>query len=169
MSMLLTATNTLNTNKVSIPPEIGANFYGEYRWEKRSITFYSGIDFENFSTFNMQGIEYDNQLYVDRVGVTYFTAGMMNSFLLFNKQFFTKISAARSIISSYTNNAPQATIDALGQGDSGHYTGYRFLFYLNYKFSDQLYFHSIFKYHTMTGPSDLSTIRIGVGLGYILF
>ena len=43
------------------------------------------------------------------------------------------------------------------------------MLYVNYKFNEQIYFHSLLKYHAMTGPSDLTTLRVGVGVGYILF
>lgn len=168
-SYLLASANSLTTDTISIPPEIGGNIYGEYRWQKFNTTLYLGPDYESFSTFNLQGLQNDKKIYVDGVTAIYLTVGMAKSFSLFNKQFFSKLSASKSLITSYKNNAPPSQIDASDHLDVGKYSGFRFLFYLNYKFNEKLYLHSLFKYHTMTGPSDLTTLRIGVGIGYILF
>lgn len=168
-SYLLASANSLTTESISIPPEIGANFYGEYRWQKYNMTLYAGPDFESFSTFNLRGLQNDRKIYVDGVGATYLTLGMAKSFTLFKKQFFSKLSLSKSVVTSYKNNAPPSQIDASDHIDLGKYSGSRFLFYLNYKFTNKLYLHSLFKYHSMSGPSDLTTIRIGVGFGYILF
>jgi hypothetical protein len=168
-SYLMASANSLTSDTVKIDPEIGTNFYGEYRWQKYNSTIYLGPDYESFSTFNLRGLQNDKKIYVDRVGALYMTLGVAKSFSMFNKQFFTKISASKSISTSYKNNAPTSSIDASDHIDQGGYDGMKFMFYLNYKFSSRWYLHSLFKYHTMTGPSDLTTLRIGVGLGYILF
>lgn len=169
ISYLLASANNLTTETISIPPEIGANVYGEYRWQKNNVTLYAGPDFESFSAFNLRGLQNDRKIYVDGIGATYLTLGMAKSFSIFNKQFFSKISLSKSLITSYSNNAPVSQTDASDHVDLGKYSGYRFLFYLNYKFTDKLYLHSLLKYHTMTGPSELTTLRIGLGFGYILF
>lgn len=168
-SYILASANSLTSDKVSIPPEIGGNLYGEYRFLKNNITLYAGPDYESFSTFNLNALQTVNKVYVDRVGATYFTLGIAKSISVFNKQFFTKLSASRSLVTFYQNNAPQSSIDSTLPSDAGTYSGYRFLFYLNYKLNDKIYLHSLLKYHTMTGPSQLSTTRIGLGFGYILF
>ena len=168
-SYLLASANTLTTDTISIPPEIGGNFYYEYRLQKYNTTIYTGPDYESFSAFNLRGLQNDRKIYVDGITSLYLTIGMAKQFAMFNRQFFMKLSGSKSVMTGYKNNAPLSSIDASDHVDNGKYDGFKFMFYLNYKFSDKLYLHSLFKYHTMTGPSDLSTLRIGVGFGYILF
>jgi hypothetical protein len=168
VSMLRSPSNSLTTETVSIPSEVGFNIFEEYRWLKYNVTLYGGPDFEKFSLFNLDGLQYDGQIYVDGVSVTYLTVGAAKSFSLFNKTFFTKISASKSVISTYQNNAPDSAT-SLSSSPSESYNGYRFLLYFNYKITDKFFIHTLFKYHTMSGPSDLTTVRIGVGIGYILF
>lgn len=169
LSHLLASANTLTSDTVSIPPEIGGTLYGEYRWQKYSMTLYSGLDYESFSVFNLRGLQNDRKIYVDGVTALYLTAGVAKQFTMFNKQWFMKASLSKSMSTTYKNNAPVSSIDASDHVDDGKYDGMKFMFYLNYKFNNKLYLHSLFKYHTMSGPSDLSTLRIGVGFGYILF
>jgi hypothetical protein len=166
-SKLLASGNSLSNDQISIPLETGVNLFEEYRWVKKNITIYAGPDFEYFSTFNMKGIEHDQKIYVDRVGVMYLTAGIARSLNLGKEQFFLKTSISKSLYSTYRSGAPQSSINTVDSGEK--YSGYKMLFYLNYKFNNKLYFHSLLKYHSMTGPSELTTFRVGVGFGYILF
>jgi hypothetical protein len=162
-SYLMASLNNLNTNKISIPPEIGLNFFGEYRFVNYNTTVYLGPDFERFSTFNMEGLSTDQNIYVDQTSAIYLTAGIAKALSIKNRQFFFKSSLSKSIFTTYSNGSPYNI------STEQKYSGYKFLFYLNYKFSDKVYLHTLLKYHTMSGPSDLTTLRIGVGIGYILF
>lgn len=167
---LLTATGAnISDQTIDIPPEIGFNGYLEYRWEEKNVTVYGGADYESFASFNMEGLQNDKKIYVDENSVLYATVGLSKAIHIFDRPIFIKTSLSKSISSSYTKNAPPPTISVSDFRDEGAYDGYKFLFYTNYKFSDRFYFHSLFKYHTMTGPSDLTTLRIGVGFGYVLF
>ncbi|MDD4976069.1 MAG: hypothetical protein PHY93_17065 [Bacteriovorax sp.] len=168
VSYLVASQNSLTSEKISIPPEIGGNLYGEYRLQKYNSILYSGLDYEKFSTLNLGAIQNDGKVYLDDVGVASLTVGTAKSFSMFDKQFFSKISASKSILSTYTSGAPQSST-ITDHIDSGKYSGFRFMFYLNYKFSEKFYLHTLVKYTTMSGPSELSILRTGIGLGYILF
>lgn len=161
-SYLLAAGNNLDSNNVDIPPEIGGNVYGEYRFVKQRFTGYFGIDFERFSTFNLGGIQNDRRIYVDESRVIYLTGGFSKLISIFGSKFFTKLSASISINETTTN-------DARGVPTTEPYSGAKVLWYLNKKVSKKFFFHTLFKYHFMSGPSDLTTLRLGVGFGYILF
>lgn len=168
-SYLLASVSSITSDNVTIPPEIGGNLYGEYRYEKWNSLFYAGPDFEKFSVFNLRGLQNDKKIYVDSISAFYLTLGLAKTIKIFDKQLYSKLSLSKSIQTSYTNNAPRSLIDASEFVDEGKYNGMRVLFYLNYKITDKYYLHSLFKYHSMTGPSDLTTLRIGLGVGYILF
>lgn len=146
--------NNLNNKKTAIPPEIGASLYGEYEFEKKRFTGYLGFDYEKFSTFNIINAG-DTTLEVDRNQVVYLTAGLSSTVEILKRPIFTKISFSRSIYSSTNSDNEEV------------YEGYRFLWYVNKKISNSFFIHSLFKYHIMDGPTELSTLRLGVGAGYI--
>lgn len=161
-SYLLTAANNLDTSDVSIPPEIGGNVYGEYRFVRHRFTGYFGLDFERFSTFNLGGIQNDRKIYVDESRVLYVTAGFSKLISIFGSKYFTKLSSSVSVSETTTN-------DPRGVPTTEPYSGAKILWYLNKKISKKWFMHTLFKYHFMSGLSDLTTLRLGVGFGYILF
>lgn len=161
-SYLLTAGNNINDQDVSIPLEIGGNFYSEYQLKKYGFSIYGGFDYEKMSTFNLEGVRNERQIYVDESTIGYLTLGGSRSFNLFGKTFFTKLSLSQSIFSSRSISYGAAV-------DQSSFEGSKILWYLFHKVSDRFFVHSLFKYHWMSGPSDLSVTRIGVGFGYILF
>lgn len=161
-SYLLAAGNNLDSSNVTVPPEIGATAYSEYRFKNYNFTGYFGLDYEQFSTFNMGGIQRQRKILLDQNTALYFTVGVSKLVHVFGSPFFTKLSFSKSVMTSLDPNADGIISD-------GAYDGFKFLWYVNKKFSQKLYLHTLFKYHSMDGPSKLSTLRLGVGFGYILF
>lgn len=147
--------------KVELPPEIGINFYADYLWKKARISLHGGLDYEKFSAFNITGIFNDQKIYLDRVSVVYATLGLSHVFYILEKPFFIKSSFSKSVSSTTTSDYTASAPESL--------TGMKALFYLNYKFTDKFFLHSMIKFHKMSGPSELSSTRVGVGVGYIIF
>ncbi|WP_034727534.1 hypothetical protein [Bacteriovorax sp. BSW11_IV] len=161
-SYLLTAGNNINNQDVSIPLEIGGNIYGEYQLKRMGFSVYGGLDFEKMSTFNLEGVRNERIIYVDESSIGYLTVGASRSFSLMNKTFFTKLSFSKSIFST-------RDVSYAASVDHSSFEGSKILWYLFHKINDRYFVHSLFKYHWMSGPSDLTVTRIGVGFGYILF
>lgn len=153
LSYLLVSGSNLENQKVAAPLELGTNIYGEYRFS--SFTGYFGWDYERFSVFNMEQLLNDAKLRLNKVHVHYATIGFSRMFSLFNSPFFTKLSLSKSLF-TYTDETPDS------------YSGYKAMWYLNKKIGKDLFIHSLLKYHWMNGDSDLETLRIGLGVGYIL-
>lgn len=168
-SKLTASVADISNESVDIPPELGANGYLEYRVDRWKATLYGGADYETFSTFNMEGLQNDKKIYVDDSKALYATLGFSKSYQFFNRNFFFKTSISKSLSTTYKKNAPPPTIQVSDFRDEGAYDGMKYLIYLNYKFSDRFFLHSLFKYHSMTGPSELTTLRIGLGFGYVLY
>ena len=148
--------------EVKLPAEVGMNFYADYLWKNQRISFYGGIDYEKFSAFNIEGIFNDQSIYLDRITVVYLTAGISHAFNVYDKPIFVKASMSQSVKSAKISEYSEITkLEPL--------TGSKLLFYLNYKFNDKIFLHTLLKIHTMSGPSELSSTRLGVGVGYILF
>ena len=161
-SSFSSAETTIPPLDVQLPAEIGLNFYVDYLWKKPRINFYGGVDYEKFSAFNIEGIFDDQKIYLDRITLVYLTAGMSHSFNVLGKPIIAKFSLSQSVSSTTVSEYPAITnLESL--------SGTKLLFYLNYKFNDKLFMHTLLKVHTMSGPSELSSIRLGVGVGYILF
>jgi hypothetical protein len=161
-STFTAADATLPPNSVKLPPEVGFNFYGDYLWKKPRISWQAGLDYEKFSSFNIEGILNDQKIYLDRISVVYATVGVSHVFYILEKPFFIKTSLSKSVSSTTTTDYTAST-------NKESLTGMKALFYLNYKFTDKFFLHSLLKIHKMSGPSDLSSTRLGVGVGYILF
>lgn len=153
----------LTNESISVPAEIGGNIYGEYHFDQYNFNAYSGFDYDHFSAFNLKGISQNLKVYVDQVQLGYLTLGFSKSFTILNKKFFSKIAISPSIFSTYKN-----AYSAFDQ-PSSKYSGVRFLFYLKYDINNKFFIHSLFKYHSLTGPSDLKALRMGVGVGYVIF
>ncbi|WP_408095757.1 hypothetical protein ACJVC5_11990 [Peredibacter sp. HCB2-198] len=161
-SYLLASANNLDDKNVKVDPELGLTFYPEYRFVKQNFTGYFGVDYERFSTFNMGGIQQDRTILLDSNTVLYGTVGFSKLVHVFKTPFFTKLSFSHSIVSKNDPNSK-------GIKNTDDYTGYKILWYVNKKFTERLYLHTLFKYHVMDGPSELKTLRLGIGFGYILF
>lgn len=161
-SYLLTAGNNINDQNVALPLEVGGNFYTEYQLKKYGFSVYGGFDYEKMATFNLEGVRDERIIHVDESTIGYLTIGGSRSFSLVGNTFFTKLSLSKSIFSS-------RSISYGGAVDETNFEGSKILWYLFHKVSDRFFVHSLFKYHWMSGPSDLSVTRIGVGFGYILF
>lgn len=147
---------------VKLPAELGMNFYGDYLWKKPRISWHGGLDYEKFSAFNIEGIFNDQRIYLDRISVVYLTAGVSHVFNILEKPIYIKASFSKSVTSTTTSDYSSRT-------KLESYSGSKMLFYLNYKFTDKLFLHTLLKIHTMAGPSELTSTRLGVGVGYILF
>jgi hypothetical protein len=161
-SSFTAAETTLPPISVKLPAEIGFNFYGDYLWKKPRISWQAGLDYEKFSAFNIEGIYNDQKIYLDRISVIYATVGVSHVFYILEKPFFIKASLSKSVSSTTTTEYTASTIKE-------SLSGTKALFYLNYKFTDKFFLHTMLKVHNMSGPSELSSTRLGVGVGYILF
>ena len=159
--MLTSSKASTDNSTVANPTEFGSTLYGEYRFVNKNFNVYSGLDFETLSGYNFQTTASGQKLYVENSKIFFLTAGVSNFFTLFNLPLFTKASISKSVMSSYDDGA--------GSASTLKYSGVKALLYINYKFTDKFFFHSMIKYHSLSGPSQLNVLRIGVGAGYILF
>ncbi|MCF8060196.1 MAG: hypothetical protein K9K67_12925 [Bacteriovoracaceae bacterium] len=48
------------------------------------------------------------------------------------------------------------------------FSGYKYLIYIKTSINEKCYFHVLYKQHSMTGPSDFSVSRVGMGFGHKL-
>lgn len=165
-SILDVKVENMDDASLKMPADFGSNLYLEYRWEPKNITFFAGPEYDIFHTFNMEALLEEQRVYTDKTSVLYLAAGFSKYFNFFNKDFIIKGAISRSISTSYTRSAPVYTNGYL---DEGAYEGFKYMLFVNYKFTDKIYFQSLIKLHNMEGPSKLNSLRVGLGVGYVLF
>ena len=145
--------------EVGVPMEYGFTGYFNYKFDTRYIlpTLYTGIDIEQFSSFNTDKLA-DLEPLSTRVNrLLYMTLGISHRFLLFNKKAVIKVSVSKSISSSQSS----ASID-----NPLPFSGSKALLYLNLQLLKQWSVHTLLKRHNLTGATNLVITRMGFGVGY---
>ena len=158
-SYLLAASSNLEGGEVEVPLEIGLNAYYQYPLGNGSYNVYGGLDFEKFNTFNLASVDDENDLIFDENQLGFATIGFSKSFKLASRGFLFKGSFSQSVFSS-------RTVGYSGDSDSTAYSGSKIMGFLLSKLNDKFYLSSLLKYHVLSGPSDVTALRIGVGCGY---
>lgn len=157
----LSASASNLSQAVEVPAEIGLSMYMQHDLYKKKFSYYGGFDYESFSTFNTGLLASGGSIKVDENKVLYLTAGVSKVFKVFTLPIFSKLSFSKSVSTS-TSPAPGGVVP------SKKYSGYKVMSYFNYKFHKRWFTHTLFKYHSMSGPDELSVFRYGIGFGFIL-
>ncbi len=158
-SYILPASSNVGTVEVDVPPEIGANIYLDYEIISKAFNIYGGLDYEVFNTFDLATSQTSSVIELNENSVIYATFGVSKFFYFFNRAWFSKLSLSQSISSSLSTNV---------ESPPEPYEGMKYLIYLNTKISKKFYVHTLLKVHQMTSDDDLTTYRLGVGIGYTL-
>lgn len=145
-----------DTNEVEVPLELGTNFYVNYNY-KNLNNIYFGLDAERISSFNIDSIQNTETFYSKEHSILYATFGYFNIFKVFSKNVFFKMGVSQSLYS-------QTNIE--NSGDDSPYSGIRGIAFLSTNISRKLTLNFLAKQHLLTGPSELSITRFGLGLGY---
>lgn len=114
---------------------------------------YGGVDFERFSTFNLEEIidGSETTIAIKTNQILYVTGGIGLKFSIFSP-INIKVSMSKGVVAT------------------GKFNGTKFLFYMNQKLGKKFWYHIIYKQHVLSGgKSDLTVGRLGVGLGMSLF
>lgn len=153
-SYLDTTSSNLDFGDVKVDAEISANFYGNYE-VKEELRIYTGLDFERFNSFNMDRLVSNSEISFDKNNIFYLTLGIQKDFVIYKKKVLTKLSYSHSAISSQSS---------VTEGEE--FTGSKFMVYAATNVYKKLYVHALYKYHKMSGSSDLDASRFGLGFGY---
>lgn len=151
----------LNNSKVDVPAEYGVNAYGEYRTDKLGLSFFSGLEYENFHSFNLNELAMSQRVLVDDSNFVYLAVGVSKYIKIYDHDFIARLMFSKSIVSSYST---ESTIGKVKEFDAN-----KFKLYLNYKMSERLFFNSVIKYQTLSGESEMDSLRLGIGVGYAFF
>ncbi len=143
--------------EVSIPFELGLTSYLGLRKSNWPIEVYSGLDIERFSSYNTDELPSGEALSTREHTITYFTAGVSKSFGWLGKKFLAKASISKSLLSLQSR-------ESLVNPEK--FSGLKYIAYLNMKYNDRWFYHGLFKQHSLTGATDLTITRFGLGVGY---
>lgn len=154
--------NSLDLSKVEIPAEYNASLLTEYELSKYRFVVFGGFEYETFSTFNTQGLVDTGSVFVDKSKVTYLTLGLSKRFSIKSRDIFIKTSLATTLTSD-------RDVSYSGAVNKEEFTGYKFMLYSYVPLNYQWYINGLLRVHRMSGPSDMNTVRFGLGVGYIIF
>lgn len=159
-SYLLAATTNTDESNIDLPLEVGLNAYYQLPIFQSGYYFYAGADYEKFNTFNLEGIENSGGISFDENQVFFLTGGISKTFSLFKTKFLFKGSGSYSLWSDRKSGFSD-------ESSSKSYKGYKIMGFLLTKVSTNFFASTLLKYHVLEGPSDVTSLRIGVGVGYL--
>lgn len=145
-----------SSEELETDAEIGFNLYYQQLTTWYGLSFYGGVDYEKFSTFNTSEFLLGQDLALNRNSLFYATAGAARTFFLGDLKALTKVSLSQSIKSSTSSVNPDETFE-----------GQRFTFFASVKGESQFTYHFLYKRHMLDGPTNLTINRIG--LGFVIF
>ena len=160
-SYLVATSSNLEGDTVEVPLEIGLTSYYQRPFQLGTSTheFYVGGDFERFNTFNLAGVQAENELLFDQNQLLFLTLGY-SKYINFSKKFglLVRTSFSQSVYSSRT----------IGYADdpvTTSYSGNKFMFFMSSKVYKDFFISFLAKYHSLSGPSDVTSLRTGIGAG----
>ena len=150
--------DNVTSGQLDTKPEIGFNLYYQQLTSWYGLSFYGGMDYEQFSTFNTTSFISGSELALNQNKVFYATAGAARTFFFGEYKLLVKSSLSQSLKSD-TNSSLA--------GDE--FKGQRFTLFGSIKGESQFTYHLLYKRHMLEGPTTLTINRIGVGLGFVIF
>ncbi len=158
-SYLLAASSNVGAEDVDVPLEFGVNSYYQHRIKDSTYVIYGGADFERFSTFNLASVEQNDSLELDQNQMGFATVGISKAFEIGKKALLFKASISQSLFSSRTLGYSE-------DEDTSSYSGQKLMLFLVSTIKERFFISGLFKYHMLSGPSDVTVMRIGMGCGY---
>ena len=149
-----------NGETISIPPEYGLNAYYNHTFRNFPVVPYIGLDHERFSTYNTDELPLGYTLKTREHNITCLTLGAYKSLKIKRKNLLLKASLSKSI---HSFSAPESLVTPETFG------GFKFIFYSSLDLSRRWSVHFLYKVHMLSGPTDLSIHRVGLGVGYRIF
>lgn len=159
-SYLTSASSSLGGSDIAIRPEIGGNAYLSRKFGN-NWNFFTGIDFERFTTFNINDIRSTSEIFLDENRMSFATFGIDKVIPFEKKRLLLRFSISPVLSSQRLSYTTAEEIEEV-------FSGIKYLIYINASINKKYYFHVLYKQHSMTGPGDLNVSRIGLGIGYNL-
>ena len=149
-----------NGETITIPPEYGLNAYYNHTFQDFPVVPYIGLDHERFSTYNTDELPLGYTLKTREHNITYLTLGAYKSFKIKRKNLLLKTSLSKSI---HSFSAPESLVTPEAFG------GFKLIFYSSLDLSRRWSLHFLYKVHKLSGPTELSIHRMGLGVAFRIF
>lgn len=151
------ATAGLTNSSISTPVEVGLTAYAQRTIVPELVSIYAGMDAERFSTLNLVEIELGSATVLKNREhtVIYGTAGAGLNLKIKNYPVNFRFSYSKSLLSDINVSSVKA------------YKGWKSIFYIQVPLNERFFLSTFFKYHNMSGESELTVTRIGIGIGYV--
>jgi len=149
-----------NGETITIPPEYGLNAYYNHTFHDFPVVPYIGLDHERFSTYNTDELSLGYTLKTREHNITYLTLGAYKSLKLKRKNLLLKASLSKSI---HSFSAPESLVTPETFG------GFKLIFYSSLDLSRRWSLHFLYKVHKLSGPTELSIHRMGLGVAFRIF
>ena len=149
-----------NGETITIPPEYGLNAYYNHTFQDFPVVPYIGLDHERFSTYNTDELPLGYTLKTREHNITYLTLGAYKSFKIKRKNLLLKASLSKSI---HSFSAPESLVTPEAFG------GFKLIFYSSLDLSRRWSLHFLYKVHKLSGPTELSIHRMGLGVAFRIF
>lgn len=151
--------NKVNDQSIKTPLEYGGNIYDNFPVLNKIMVFYPGVDFEKFSTLNSEEIANGEEGRSLSQFIVYATVGLAKKFE-FRFPMTVKFSVSQSLFSSG---------ESTGTTGKSNYTGQRLTAFTSFDITNNLGLNFLFKKHALSGPTELSINRFGMGVSYKFF
>ena len=148
----------VDSNEIETKAESGLNLYYQQLTPWASVSLYSGLDYEQFSTFNTTDFIQGQSLAMNQNKILFGTFGAGKTFFLGDNKILLKTSISKSI------NSTTTSINTFDKFD-----GQRILLFASFKGESRFTYHLIYKRHILEGPTKLTINRIGAGIGFVIF
>lgn len=142
-------TAELDQSELVVNDEIGGNLYLEYKLADASYSFYGGLDYEQFTTLNLDEIisGNSNKINTNKEKMGFATVGV---------SFFKKLFLPSTI---------KLSASPVVHSNTG-FGGYKYMFYINQRITDNTWYHFLLKHHELEQESrSVSITRYGFGVG----
>ncbi|MGE3610875.1 MAG: hypothetical protein AB7I27_14895 [Bacteriovoracaceae bacterium] len=149
--------NQDSQKNLSIPPELGLGLYYDYFDKKFSDFVFAGLDLESFSSFNKDRFFANSNSFLDQNTIYYGTIGAGIT---------QKLKASIASFRLSYSHSMYSTTDSTDHADT--FSGSRYMLQSIYKpdiFSKYSWRFNL-KYVELSGPSHLTLLQLGLGVGY---
>lgn len=142
---------------LTLPLEIGLNSYLTYHHESVPIQLYTGIDINHLTSYNTEELVANNSLETREHTLGFITLGIEKTFKLFDKVFESKFDYGQSFYTTETRQSKTST---------KKYQGMRYGLSIGMRLTQNWAAHTIIKRYVLTGATNLTSYRYGLGLEY---
>ena len=153
----LSGTN-VTSPKLDASPEYGANIYYQHMSPWSDLSFYTGIDYEQISTFNTSDYIQGAALAFNRNKFFYGSFGIGKKFYWGDQKIILKGTFSEVLKS---NTSASNSNDKL--------TGQRLSIFTSMKGESRFTYHLLFKRYILTGPTKITINQMGFGFSFVLF